>query len=321
MIAKKNSKQRLVVNKGVEYYMLDGLEDVHREMLRLLQIIDSICKKENIEYWLDGGSLIGAIRHSGFIPWDDDLDISLLKSDYLKLIKHLDVYSNHDLTTSLFYSSENIFHCCNYFASTNVYSRSYGSIMLIPVKIDIRPLNGFENTNEGKEENNKFRDIANQLLFGKSLGFCKIANLSKEQLDSFMCNYNRTYGLMNNEQCLFSHPYFEFSDIFPLKRKDIFPIQYTQFENLLLPIPCGYENLLSKLYGKYMDMPILENRAPVACEVVMLSRSVIRCKKNIYYVTSLFTGFIHRFCRLSFCISFSGFFKSLSIKLYERSQN
>lgn len=67
-----------------------GLNDVHQEMLKLLSIIDDIAESNNIKYWIDGGSLIGTVRHNGFIPWDDDFDISLLKEDYLKLITALD---------------------------------------------------------------------------------------------------------------------------------------------------------------------------------------------------------------------------------------
>jgi len=53
--------------------------------MKMLDAFDSICRKHNISYWLACGTLLGARRHGGFIPWDDDLDVVVLQSDYKKL--------------------------------------------------------------------------------------------------------------------------------------------------------------------------------------------------------------------------------------------
>ena len=58
-----------------------------KELLRMLQIVAQICREHDIKWWLSSGTLLGAARHKGFIPWDDDIDIGMFRPDYNRLLK------------------------------------------------------------------------------------------------------------------------------------------------------------------------------------------------------------------------------------------
>jgi len=63
-----------------------SVKEAQNTMLKLLLAFDKICQENQLTYWLDHGTLLGAVRHQGFIPWDDDLDVSMPREDYEKLV-------------------------------------------------------------------------------------------------------------------------------------------------------------------------------------------------------------------------------------------
>ena len=65
---------------------MDNLEELHKSLLEILDDFDTFCKESNIEYSLAYGTLLGAVRHKGFIPWDDDLDVMMTRENYNKFL-------------------------------------------------------------------------------------------------------------------------------------------------------------------------------------------------------------------------------------------
>ena len=71
---------------ALKRYCQRNLRDMQLKMLDILREVTDLCDRHNIEYWLDSGTLLGAVRHGGFIPWDDDIDICVRRSDMKRLV-------------------------------------------------------------------------------------------------------------------------------------------------------------------------------------------------------------------------------------------
>ncbi len=261
-----------ISKNNMEYYVINKIEDIQKQMLHLLKIVDKICKENDLSYFLDGGTAIGAYRHKGFIPWDDDLDISMLKADYLKL---LSILRKLDKRKYFLYDYNCNLHCCTFFGEkVSIFpSSDKKKINIYPIKIDIRPLNVIENSPDKLEENRIYRELANLIIYkncnaeyekkAKELFEKNYNNDSK----AFLSFYNLEYGLYNNySKALFVHPYLKFSSSDAYYYNDIFPLKNIEFNDMKTYVPSS-DILLTKVYGNYMSLPDIEDRKPEAAIV------------------------------------------------------
>lgn len=264
---------KLTNEGGLQYYVVDKMDDVKKEMLRLLKVIDDICVECGLKYWIDGGTLIGAIRHGGFIPWDDDIDISMHKHDYNILIHQLEnregnKYSNEYL---LYSGTNKNKHCCNFLCSKiNIYGRIKGGCSIVPVKLDIRPINVIPNSAEEIALNKELKEIANEYIFNKkkipltSISK-KFQNMTSEEFFKF---YNEEYGFGSEDDpdMILTYPYYEYATDKVYSSSLLSNVIRVKFENQYTYIPQNYDEYLTSLYGDYMKFPNLESRVPANYE-------------------------------------------------------
>jgi len=91
-----------------------SMDEMKAVELELLKTFDAFCKTHGLRYWLSDGTLIGAMRHKGFIPWDDDVDIQMPKQDYYELVRLVNegaVIGEHCRLGSPLVKNGTPFHC------------------------------------------------------------------------------------------------------------------------------------------------------------------------------------------------------------------
>ncbi|WP_455638541.1 LicD family protein [Parabacteroides sp.] len=233
-----------------------------KRMLRLLDFVDSVCRKHHIAYWLSSGTLLGAVRHNGFIPWDDDLDIEMLKSDYEKLMKVLPSELPDNLVLQTFYTDKN-------------YVAPYSKL---------RETDSYINEVNGVGKNYKYNGIYIDIFYLEPVRFPFVKLSAKLHGYVYRLSYikNDKYGLKRGamRSLLFLltnilYPIFRFiSKLFPpkelrlglgsgflggRKQENIFPLKEILFEGKMFYGPANCDGYLSQLYGNYMKLPDLDN--------------------------------------------------------------
>lgn len=246
-LKKKNCPYYQYKKKNVDITTIPSatgqIRDIQLGNLAILKEFDYVCRKNDLKYWLDFGTLLGAVRHKGYIPWDDDIDVSMTREDYDRIIK---VFQENTRNADMYAE----------------YTYLGKSQTIIKVKhkrcpslfIDIFP-HDYSNEALSKEERmaktKRMQKIRKQLSKDKSLDGCekileKVNSLKPEIIKD-------RYFEKSDIQC--GLDYFFAEPLWVYSYDDIFPLKETEFEGQMFYGVNKAGKYLSDIFGDYMKYP------------------------------------------------------------------
>lgn len=238
-------------------------------LLELLHEIDRVCKKHNIHYVVFCGTALGAVRHKGFIPWDDDLDVSMLREDYQRFLE----VAPKELKEEYYLQIEHTKHWPMNFSKLRKNNTTYlekyhpkDNKTHQGIYVDIFPCDNADN----KEWKRKLQFYASRVAIAKALnkrGYVTNSNLKKVFM--FACNllpmkpfHSFSVGANKNDsECVQT-----FLACTSRYKKGIYKRSWftetveMDFEDMKVPVSAHYDELLTVMYGDYMQLPSEEDR-------------------------------------------------------------
>lgn len=260
-------------------YSPEVLSKVHSIELDILSEIIRICEKNSLVYFVDWGTLLGAVRHNGFIPWDDDIDIGMPREDYELFCKIATEQLGNGFTWQHFRENENV---PSYWGKVRkdgtIFSEK--AILKLPIHqgifVDVFPYDNIPNNTKQKQKYIKTASFYNQLFVSKGITeICEERNpirkfvytiirwgihlllmpISKQKLFKKLDTHLRKY---NNTAC--EYICCEGISRSIQKKDDIFPLKKMKFENIEVNVPNNPHAVLEKEYGEYMILPPEKDR-------------------------------------------------------------
>lgn len=249
-------------------------EELKNIMLDLLQKTADFCEKNNIRYFLCGGTLIGAIRHKGFIPWDDDIDIAMPRPDYDRFISMFNQPGNYYQVIDMSNDKQYGFpyakiHDTRTFVDELQYKKEHFGIF-----IDIFPIDGVGEDEQvfrilrwrkilhTKKANYYQRTITKKIIntLGKFLLLPFSVHDIVKKMDSIARKY--PFGSMPKAGAIIN----------PYGTREIVDLSVfdsavpKEFEGREYMVPVGYDTWLRSIYGDYMQLPPEDKRhSPHVC--------------------------------------------------------
>lgn len=259
-----------------------------------------ICDENNLKFYLCGGCCIGAIRHKGFIPWDDDVDVFMPREDYEKL-RNLWNDISHDKKYSCIYTKESrlcrqIFTTISDDSTTMIKPDQEDLDIPHGITIDVFPLDGCPNS-KVKRSIQMFWALIYSLYFaqvvpknhggmvkniGKFLLWIVPNRKLRYKIGRFAEGKMSKYKICDCDYIteLCAGPYY-MKNKYP---KSIFSERiYKNFEDYSMPLPKGYDEYLRMAFGDYMKLPLENEQFPHHEAIFLDLKKGYKYYKGIYY--------------------------------------
>jgi lipopolysaccharide cholinephosphotransferase len=254
------------MNQNLNKYMQEHLAAIQQKELSILCVIHDICERNNIDYWLDGGTCLGAVRHKGFIPWDDDIDIAIRKEDIPRFIEA----AKRELPENLFLQTKETDptdpHPMLKIRDMNSLLVEYGDDFKQPYEkglyVDIFPMIPYPNMSRKlcrhiakgycraynimhKRQRVSLHAVAEYFWFGMKRAYFSIlwrilnATRKKDYLSNVLNQCG--YGIMH-------------------RKENVFPTKPITFEGKTFRGPANPDAYNTEIYGNYMQLPPEDKR-------------------------------------------------------------
>lgn len=254
-------------NRYLNAYLEKNLRQCQLKQLSILSEIDRICQKYQLTYWLDGGTLLGAVRHGGFIPWDDDIDLGMPADDLKRFIQ----IAPAELPEGLFLQTpqsdpENVSPIIKirdlnslYIEEGDDFSKKYEKGLFV----DIFPFIDYPTVS---------RKLIKRIGRGYSVCYSILNGKHKYSLRSFgeffwfggkMILYRLFWFLLNHtcKKGKYLSNILENNGYGIMHRIDsVYPIGTISFEGKTFKAPANPDAYLTDLYRNYMDIPPVDKR-------------------------------------------------------------
>ncbi len=245
------------------------VSDVHKALLMMMKDFDALLRKHDIPYWLVGGSALGAVRHGGFIPWDDDMDIGMLRKDYERFLQCA-LNDLDDKYVFQCFEMDDRFNVCvpAKLVLKGTHIKEYNTLLKNKCPygdglfIDVFVLD--------EMSDHYAKDLPRRLwstFLMTQIVLLENLHINPRRLKRYYVNFAKRYGIKYQGSGIigFALTWCFNSMLHPVRYPfhTVFPLQYVPFEDTILPIPKDPHPMLNvEVSPNHMSFPPLEEQRP-----------------------------------------------------------